>query len=293
MLHSLDDLHPAYTAVPTFQVPLHGARPPRCQRVTRDSPLARYGHRRRLAGHGAPSRSAPTALLVSAVNPRSPPRPQHACLRSFPGRSSTLVQTSRCDVTSRTSSASWTSLMSWAGGRSARALWPRGCSLRCRSRRASGGAGSRLRPFLLGFVPNVIQSVHIPLSCSARPHVSPFLLDSKYPGTADMNATVLFSARYDSHGSFGSVRAPDGDKDGSSTTTILALARAIGRTGVRIRNNLELVLFGGGEQGPLRSEASRRSCTPRATSFPMLTDGTERGSRSESINTKYSVSLMM
>lgn len=62
-------------------------------------------------------------------------------------------------------------------------------------------------------------------------------------------ATVLFSAHYDSRGSFGSTRAPGGDDDGSGTTAILAIARTIGRLGLTFHSNVELVLFAGEEQG--------------------------------------------
>jgi hypothetical protein len=68
------------------------------------------------------------------------------------------------------------------------------------------GATCELKPFLLGFAPNVI---------------------CKYAATRPTNETVLLSAHYDSRGSFGSLRAPGGDDDGSGTTSLLAIARQV------------------------------------------------------------------
>jgi Peptidase family M28 len=69
----------------------------------------------------------------------------------------------------------------------------------------------------------------------------------------DTTETVLISAHYDSRGSFGSIRAPGGNDDGSATTGLLAIARTIKRLGVRFRSNVELVAFAGEEQGLLGS----------------------------------------
>jgi hypothetical protein len=74
-----------------------------------------------------------------------------------------------------------------------------------------------------------------------HPHIS--LVDSKSPGTAETNTTVLLSAHYDLCGWVRSVRAPDDDDEGSGTIAILA--RAVGSTDVRFRDNVELVLFAG------------------------------------------------
>ncbi|KAI5114624.1 hypothetical protein M0805_001616, partial [Coniferiporia weirii] len=96
------------------------------------------------------------------------------------------------------------------------------------------GASCELRPFLSGFAPNVI---------------------CRYNATEETDALVILSAHYDSRGSFGSTRAPGGDDDGSGTTSILAIARTIGRTGITFKSNVELCLFAGEEQGLLGSKA--------------------------------------
>jgi len=77
---------------------------------------------------------------------------------------------------------------------------------------------------------------------------------SRYAAIRDTNATVLISAHYDSRGSFGSVRAPGANDDGSGTTGLLAIARTIGRKGVRFCSNVELVFFAGEEQGLVGSK---------------------------------------
>jgi len=63
------------------------------------------------------------------------------------------------------------------------------------------------------------------------------------------------SAHYDSRGSFGSLRAPGGDDDGSGTVHVLAIARVIKEKRVAFKNHLELVLFAGEEQGLVGSRA--------------------------------------
>ncbi|KAI0752120.1 Zn-dependent exopeptidase [Fomes fomentarius] len=92
----------------------------------------------------------------------------------------------------------------------------------------SHGASCTLKPFLSGFAPNVV--------CT-------------YKGTENTTDTVLISAHYDSRGSFGSVRAPGGDDDGSGTVALLGIARVIARKGVKFRKNIQLVAFAGEEQG--------------------------------------------
>ncbi|TFY77201.1 hypothetical protein EWM64_g6811, partial [Hericium alpestre] len=77
----------------------------------------------------------------------------------------------------------------------------------------------------------------------------------RYPASVNTTATVLISAHYDSRGSFGSTRAPGGDDDGSGITGLVAIARAIGRSGVKFRSNVELVAFAGEEQGLYGSNA--------------------------------------
>ena len=60
---------------------------------------------------------------------------------------------------------------------------------------------------------------------------------------------MLISAHYDSRGSFGSVRAPGGDDDGSGTTALLGIARVIARKGIKFRKNVQICAFAGEEQG--------------------------------------------
>lgn len=81
---------------------------------------------------------------------------------------------------------------------------------------------------------------------------------SAYPATEKTNETVLLSAHYDSRGSFGSVRAPGGDDDGSGTTAVIAIARTIARKGISFKKNVQLCLFAGEEQGLLGSRAYAR-----------------------------------
>ncbi|KAF8897786.1 hypothetical protein BD779DRAFT_1667708 [Infundibulicybe gibba] len=94
------------------------------------------------------------------------------------------------------------------------------------------GAKCQLKPFLAGFAPNVV---------------------CRYTSAVNTTSMVLLSAHYDSRGSFGSMRAPGGDDDGSGTTGLLAIARAIGRKGIQFHTNVELVAFAGEEQGLLGS----------------------------------------
>ena len=81
---------------------------------------------------------------------------------------------------------------------------------------------------------------------------------SKYDGSENTTETVLISAHYDSRGSFGSVRAPGADDDGSGTTALLGIARAVKRLGLRFRARVELCAFSGEEQGLLGSRAYAR-----------------------------------
>ncbi|KAF9057901.1 hypothetical protein BJ165DRAFT_87713 [Panaeolus papilionaceus] len=104
------------------------------------------------------------------------------------------------------------------------------------------GASCRLVPFLTGFAPNVI---------------------CRYAAIRDTNTTVLISGHYDSRGSFGSVRAPGGDDDGSGTTGVLSVARTIARKGVKFHSNVELAFFAGEEQGLLGSRAYARELRSR------------------------------
>ncbi|KAG9045360.1 hypothetical protein FS837_006458 [Tulasnella sp. UAMH 9824] len=96
------------------------------------------------------------------------------------------------------------------------------------------GAVCELRPFRVGFAPNVI---------------------CRYPSTVNTTATTILSAHYDSRGSFGSLRAPGGDDDGSGTTHVLAIARLIKEKKITFKSRVELVLFAGEEQGLVGSRA--------------------------------------
>lgn len=78
---------------------------------------------------------------------------------------------------------------------------------------------------------------------------------SRYASIVDTNDTIIISGHYDSRGSFGSVRAPGGDDDGSGTTGILSIARTIARKRIKFHTNFELVTFAGEEQGLLGSRA--------------------------------------
>jgi Zn-dependent M28 family amino/carboxypeptidase len=82
---------------------------------------------------------------------------------------------------------------------------------------------------------------------------------SRYPSIEDTTETVLISAHYDSRGSFGSVRAPGGNDDGSGIAGLLAIARTIKRLGIRFRSNVELVAFAGEEQGLFGSKHYART----------------------------------
>lgn len=93
---------------------------------------------------------------------------------------------------------------------------------------------------------------------------------SRYNGTEDTDALVLLSAHYDSRGSFGNTRAPGGDDDGSGTTAILSIARAIGKTGITFKSNVELCLFAGEEQGLLGSKAYARQSPYLPSSYISL-----------------------
>ncbi|KAG5654587.1 hypothetical protein H0H81_011562 [Sphagnurus paluster] len=102
------------------------------------------------------------------------------------------------------------------------------------------GASCELKPFLIGFAPNVVWSI------------------SRYPSLVNTTSTVLFSAHYDSRGSFGKTRAPGADDDGSGTIALLSIARTILREGIKFHSNVELVAFAGEEQGLLGSRAYSR-----------------------------------
>ncbi|RPD60843.1 Zn-dependent exopeptidase [Lentinus tigrinus ALCF2SS1-6] len=111
------------------------------------------------------------------------------------------------------------------------------------------GASCTLKPFLSGFAPNVI--------CS-------------YEGTENTTETVLISAHYDSRGSFGSVRAPGGDDDGSGTTALLGIARVIARKGLKFRKNVQICAFAGEEQGLYGSRYYAREMYEKGANLTLM-----------------------
>ncbi|KIP06642.1 hypothetical protein PHLGIDRAFT_106723 [Phlebiopsis gigantea 11061_1 CR5-6] len=111
------------------------------------------------------------------------------------------------------------------------------------------GATCELSPFLSGFAPNVI--------CS-------------YPATVNTTETILVSAHYDSRGSFGTTRAPGGDDDGSGTVALISIARAIARTGVTFKKNIQLCAFAGEEQGLLGSRAYAREMREKGADLTLM-----------------------
>jgi hypothetical protein len=92
------------------------------------------------------------------------------------------------------------------------------------------------------FSPNVI--------CTIPP--SPRLA-KKGSSTKD-DGIVVISAHYDSRGTFGSVKAPGADDDGSGTTMLLALARHLGSHQISFEREVRLVAFSGEEQGLVGSQ---------------------------------------
>lgn len=151
--------------------------------------------------------------------------------------SSLNIKTMKADIaylTGEASTSSITSRHSFATGARDAAEW-------LKAQFEQLGATCTLQSFLPGFSPNVI--------CS-------------YAGTRAAqghNGTAILSAHYDSRGSFGSLRAPGGDDDGSGTTALLAIARSIYKHGVTFASPVQLCLFAGEEQGLLGSKAHARS----------------------------------
>lgn len=89
----------------------------------------------------------------------------------------------------------------------------------------------------------------------------------------------MLSGHYDSRGSFGMLRAPGGDDDGSGTVSILSIARAISKRGVRFHSNVQLVAFAGEEQGMLgsRAYASKKQFGPIIRHWLMLVFSAAKG----------------
>ena len=97
------------------------------------------------------------------------------------------------------------------------------------------GAECVLEPFLPGFSPNVI--------CT-------------YPSSiANATGMTIMSAHYDSRGSFGRIRAPGGDDDGSGSGHLLGLAQAIDKMNVKFEKPVVLAFFAGEDPGLLGSHA--------------------------------------
>jgi len=100
-----------------------------------------------------------------------------------------------------------------------------------------------------------------------------YLFPSRYPSLIETDDTIIISGHYDSRGSFGSLRAPGGDDDGSGTTGILSIARTIARKGVQFYSNVELCTFAGEEQGLLGSRAYARKPSPAIFLSPSTKNG--------------------
>ena len=81
------------------------------------------------------------------------------------------------------------------------------------------------------------------------------LLLSRYEGTRNDTSFVLLSAHYDSRGTFGNIRAPGANDDGSGVTHLLAIAKAIKAHRIKFKSPVELVAFAGEEQGLFGSQA--------------------------------------
>lgn len=90
------------------------------------------------------------------------------------------------------------------------------------------GAECEYFEYLMGFSPDVI--------CT-------------YPSRSNSTERVILSGHYDSRGTFGNVRAPGADDDGSGSSHVLAIARAIESNKITFDKSVSLVFFSGEEQG--------------------------------------------
>lgn len=88
----------------------------------------------------------------------------------------------------------------------------------------ASGALCHTEDFLPGFTPNII---------------------CRYPSTGNSTDLTILSAHYDSRGSFGRIRAPGGDDDGSGSGHLLGIANIIGKTNVTLQKALDSRLFRG------------------------------------------------
>ncbi|TBU22152.1 Zn-dependent exopeptidase [Dichomitus squalens] len=114
------------------------------------------------------------------------------------------------------------------------------------------GASCVLEAFQVGFAPNVI--------CT-------------YAASTNTMETIIVGAHYDSRGSFGSVRAPGANDDGSGTGALVGIARAIARRGVVFRKNVQLVAFAGEEQGMVGSRVYARTLKDAGANVTMMIQG--------------------
>lgn len=99
---------------------------------------------------------------------------------------------------------------------------------------AEGGAQCELIDHHSGFSPNVI--------CTYRGHKEP-------------ESHVVMGAHYDSRGTFGHVRSPGGNDDGSGTSALLSLARLFKSYNIEFHSTVVLAFFSGEEQGLRGSKA--------------------------------------
>jgi Zn-dependent M28 family amino/carboxypeptidase len=81
---------------------------------------------------------------------------------------------------------------------------------------------------------------------------APGLLCSTFPESGSEDH-VIISAHIDSRGTFGNLRAPGADDDGSGSAHLLAIARAISKHNVTFEHPVTLAFFTGEEQGLVMS----------------------------------------
>ncbi|KAJ8474664.1 hypothetical protein ONZ51_g7073 [Trametes cubensis] len=111
------------------------------------------------------------------------------------------------------------------------------------------GAECELKPFEEGYAPNVI---------------------CKYTGSEETTETLVLGAHYDDRGSFGEVRAPGANDDGSGTAALLGIARAIARRGVVFKTNVLLCAFAGEEQGMVGSKAYAKELREQGANVTLM-----------------------
>ncbi|RPD60846.1 Zn-dependent exopeptidase [Lentinus tigrinus ALCF2SS1-6] len=114
------------------------------------------------------------------------------------------------------------------------------------------GASCALEHFQEGFSPNVI---------------------CEFGASGNSTETVIVGAHYDDRGSFGSVRAPGANDDGSGTGALLAIARAIARRGVVFRKTVRLCAFSGEEQSMVGSRAYAAKLRARGEDVLLMVQG--------------------